>query len=302
MLLTAFIFSTTSFSVFADEPAYNDKQRFADEVLSLCEVNNNINIVDSNTVNTVQLKYAANDMEGALEIINSYPCSSPSNAISSQNTELTYEALENYLNLNNVYIYSCETYPSYGTRSTGSTDVYLNRVFITYDANNSTWVVTGGGYWISSSYLSDAGTPSPIFGAINVGGQDAVGVSFTSTSGTAPALVSASGYVHDGHGNDMTLTNPYSIDSSRGVVFQYQDQAYCSDDLFDTWYMGYGFSAQGIYSSSFSQYHGHARTYYAHTWHTCHITSIGVGNFSFSASWSYPEFGWEISNNSDTVY
>lgn len=45
MLLTAFIFSTTSFSVFADEPAYNDKQRFADEVLSLCEVNNNINIV-----------------------------------------------------------------------------------------------------------------------------------------------------------------------------------------------------------------------------------------------------------------
>lgn len=66
MLLTAFIFSTTSFSVFADEPAYNDKQRFADEVLSLCEVNNNINIVDSNTVNTVQLKYAANDMEGAL--------------------------------------------------------------------------------------------------------------------------------------------------------------------------------------------------------------------------------------------
>ena len=69
----------------------------------------------------------------------------PPNAISSQNTELTYEALENYLNLNNVYIYSCETYPSYGTRSTGSTDVYLNRVFITYDANNSTWVVTGGG-------------------------------------------------------------------------------------------------------------------------------------------------------------
>ena len=50
MLLTAFIFSTTSFSVFADEPAYNDKQRFADEALSLCEVNNNTNVVDSNTV------------------------------------------------------------------------------------------------------------------------------------------------------------------------------------------------------------------------------------------------------------
>ena len=302
ILLIAFIFSTTSFSVFANEPEYNDKQRFVDEVLSMNEVNNNTNIVDSNNVHTVLLKYTANDMEGALQIINNFPSSYPYNAVLTQNTQLSYETLENYLNLNNVYIYSCETYPNHNTYSTGSTDVYMNRVIITYNANNNTWVVTGGGYWTSTSHLNDAPTPSVMFGAKDVGGLDAVGVSLCNTSGTVPALVSSSGYVHVGHGKNITLTNPYSIDSSKGVVFQYQDQVYVSDDLKETCYMGYGFSAQGIYNSSFSQYHGHARTYYAHTWNTCEINSIGVGKFSFSASWSYPAYGWEVSNNSDTVF
>lgn len=303
-LLTLSIFSLINFSAFASEPVYTDKQRFANEKLSLNQSGGqNIDAEASERVNRVLLKYAANDIEGALEIMgNSVDSSSVSKTLT-QNTELSYEILENYLNAHNVYIYSCETNPNISAHSSGSTDVQMNRVIISLNANNNTWTVTGGGFWNSDSYLEDVPTLSVLFGAIDVGGTDAVGVSLTDTSGTFLSMTSSSGYVHDGHGKNMTLRNRYAgIGSSDGVVFQYRDQVYISDDLRETCYMGYGFSAQAVYNSKFAQYHGDARSYYAHTWDECSVDSIGLGTNSFSASWSDSSCGWEVYSDSDTTF
>ena len=289
----------SNITVFASEPTYNDKQLFVDNILATKEIKQNIDSNIQNDINEVLLKYVSNDIDGALEIINA--TKTIAKIAEEQNLKSSYDILEEYLNANNVYIYSVNT-EAVQSRSVGAQDVQMNSVVISYNASNGTWAVTGGGYWKTTSYENDAPAPSLISGAKDVGGMEAVGFALMNTSGTIPTLVSSSGYVHDGHGRDMTLTNPYNSDSSKGLVFQYQDQIYYSDDISDVCYMGYGFAAQGIYTSDFANYHGRARSYYAHTWNTCAINSIGISLDGFSASWSDSTYGWEIYNNSDKVF
>lgn len=249
----------------------------------------------------VMKKYVANDIDGALEIINAFNNSSEqANAYA---TEGSYEVIEKYLNANNMYIYSFATSdaPSANTRSVGSQDVQLNRVMVSYSTTMDAWIVTGGGYWRTEKYKSDAPLPSGTT-PLSVGGCDAVGFSLMNTYGVTPTLLSASGYVHDGHGHSMTLTNPTNGNSKNGLIFQYQDSVSKANGSNEILYMGYGFSAQGKYSSNFSQYHGRARTHYAHTWKECGIDSIGVGVDGFSITFSTENNKWVISNNSDTVF
>ena len=70
--------------------------------------------------------------------------------------------------------------------------------------------------------------------------------------------------------------NPMNLDTSRGVFFDYQDYIRVKDSYI-VWanltYMGYGFSALAVYTSSFANYHGRARTYYAHTWGSTNVTT-----------------------------
>ncbi len=299
-LLLILALLTTNISVFASEPTYNDKQLFVANILSTTDNQKPINVDSQKNINEVLMKYVSNDISGVLAIIND--SSVPMVAASTNINRTSYEILEDYLNANNVYIYSCETSSVINGRSVGSTDVQMSRVIISYNSNNNTWCVTGGGYWITNSYEDDAPSPSILFGARDVGGHDAVGFALINTSGTIPTLISSSGYVHDGNGRSMNLTNPYNSDSSVGLVFQYQDEVYYSNNLQETWYMGYGFAAQGIYSGDFSNYHGKARSYYAHTWEDCAINSIGISKDGFSASWSHSAYGWEIYNNSDVNF
>lgn len=299
LIITLF---ASSIAVFASEPTYDNKQLFVDNILSTLYNQQPISVDSQNDVNEVLMKYVSNDIAGALEIISD--SSETMIETTATNIDTAYEILENYLNENNVYIYSCETSDVNinNSRSAGSTDIQMNKVIISYNSNNNTWSVTGGGYWITTAYLDDAPTPSVYTGAKNVGGMDAVGFVLLNTSGTLPTLVSSSGYVHDGNGSSLTLTNPSTADSSTGIVFEYQDQVYYSDNLQETLYLGYGFAAQAIYTSNFSEYNGRARSYYAHTWNDCSITSIGIDATGFSASWSHDGYGWNIHNNSDTVF
>lgn len=245
-------------------------------------------------------RYVSNDIEGALGIINSYYASRVSDT---NRTKTNYEKLEDYLSDNNVHIYEYTVTSAEGNRSVGSTDVNMNSVIIAYHSSTNRWSVTGGGYWSSTTYLNDAPAPNLIIGALNVGGMDAIGVALTNTSGTIPSLLSSSGYAHDGHGHNISMTNPSTSNSAHGVAFQFQDQIYFSDDnIDDVCYLGYGFSAQAIYNSSFAQYHGRARSYYAHTWSNCSINSIGISNSGISVTLSNSNYGWEIYNNSDTVF
>ena len=122
-------------------------------------------------------------------------------------------------------------------------------------------------------------------------------------SGTLPTLNRCSGYVHDGNGNNMSLSNPCNLDSTRGVVFEFQDyRTIIQESPTDYTYMGYGFAAQAVYDSSFAQYHGKAKSYYAHTWEEASIDSIGISVDGFSISWTADVNRWFIYNNSDTTF
>lgn len=245
-------------------------------------------------------------MAGVEKIINKNTSSTKALA-TVDNEEVTYEEFEAYLNANGMFVYSLEKTPVITPCSSGSTDVKMNTAMVIYSSSANEWSVTGGGYWINSAYEKDIPGDAFLYvGKItNIGGQDAVGVTMYQTSGTKPTLKRCSGYVHDGNGSNITLNNPYNLDSSRGIAFEFQDYKKVTKVNFATHnytYMGYGFSAQAIYDSKFTYYDGKARTYYAHTWETTDITSIGISADGFSTSWSSSDYRWAVYNNSETIF
>lgn len=248
----------------------------------------------------VLLRCASNDKAGALDIIHGSRWAA--DASDGKATVLTDEILEEYLRANQITICGYEEAPGDGSSFVNSPDVQVNRVILCHDASNDTWVVTSGGFWVSTAWKEDFPWFSALTGAKNVGGMDSVGFSFLDTSGPAPALLSSSGYVHDGNGNGIALSNPANGDSFRGVLFEYSDQVYLSDTFAELSYLGYGFAAQGVYSGDFSEFHGRARSYYAHTGKDGVRDSIGFGPFGFSASWPSQASSWESRSEFDTVF
>lgn len=163
-------------------------------------------------------------------------------------------------------------------------DVKINNVTVLYDSYAKTWSLVGGGYWLNDNWKNE------ISGNGNLGGRDGIGIAITNLSGSSShglAPKQSYAYVHDGNGNDMTVTNRTFANYEQGVFFEYQDSV--SDNYF--WstpkYMGHGFSAAMIYDGDlFEAYNGRATTYYAHTWETSSITSIGASTTGFSIGFS----------------
>lgn len=292
----------------ASSPQETDKLIFAEQCKNIVQNDNVLKIEQSVTqdyddVYNAIKKFVSNDLDGVREIIMESTTSTETLALV-DNSNVTYEEFENYLNSNGVFIYSEET-SDVTPLSTGSQDVSMSKAMITYNSSTDEWILIGGGYWYDGAYDDDM--PSAFFGYLgkvdNVGGLDAVGVAMYQASGTLPTLNRCSGYVHDGNGNNMSLSNPCNLDSTRGVVFEFQDyRTIIQESPTDYTYMGYGFAAQAVYDSSFAQYHGKAKSYYAHTWEEASIDSIGISVDGFSISWTADVNRWFIYNNSDTTF
>lgn len=212
-----------------------------------------------------------------------------------------------------VYILETPEYTDITPFSSGS-DITMNAVMITYDANTSRWTVTGGGFWKNKNWYNDRPGGVWVGGQTkNVGGLDSVGVTLYNTSGSysGVSVVSSLGYVTDHNGWNDWLYNPSHGDGRNGIAFDFQDKmrlssscTSCSKEDFT--YFGTGFSASVTYNSKFSNYHGNARTFYAHTWNTTTINGIGFsggsGSYGVTINWSSTSNKFSIFNGSDKSF
>jgi len=224
--------------------------------------------------------------------------------------------LENQLLTNNVYKLEVPEEELLVSPLSQGSDIILNKVIIMYDSKTGYWFVAGGGSWRTDNWKNDA--PEfilPLVGSSkNVGGMDAIGVSYFNTSGTYNASVIGSlGYWHDGEGNSVESSNPSAGDGKYGVAFEFQDKVTVkSNNLpspiveYELSYMGYGFSATITYDSNFENWNGKARTLYAHTWVNTEISSItfhGNSNtFGADVNFSNQSNKFWIYNGADTNF
>jgi hypothetical protein len=200
--------------------------------------------------------------------------------------------------------------------SVGSTDVTMNKVWISYDSYTKRWNVTGGGYWANNNWVDDQncfwwGYAGEI---CNVGGVDSVGITYYNTNSGygSTSVVSSLGFITDHNGWEKELKNPSHGDGKNGIAFDYQDQIKLTKggDLTisskNTTYLGKGFSASITYNSNFANYNGKARTMYAHTWKETTITSIGFSggkeSYGASISWSHNVNRWAVYSPSDASF
>ncbi|MGQ8873498.1 hypothetical protein [Paenibacillus sp. TSA_86.1] len=234
--------------------------------------------------------------------------------------KITEEEAKHNLEKNNIYMLDVPNLEkeneNIGLLSVGSTDITMNKVWITQDAVTRNWNLTGGGYWKNTAWFDDMGWQVWSNNQIrNLGGVDSVGITLYNTSGsyTGVQVVSSSGYVTDHNGWTETLNNPSHGNGKYGVAFDFQDKVKytggcanfnCSSDYFT--YLGKGFAASITYNSTFVNYNGSARSMYAHTWDNTTINSIGLtggaGNWGINMSWSHSANRWMIVNDSDTSF
>lgn len=242
--------------------------------------------------------YMAGDHENLAKLIRG---NGPQAQTRSSSPEITLDELEAYLNASGMFIYNKEEAPAIVPYSAAS-NVKMNAPLITYNSSASEWVVSGGGSWSSTSaYASDMPSSNPGYGnKLNVGGYDAVGVTLYNTSGSVPTLKRSLGYIHNGSGTNSNLSNPYPLNASRAVVFEYQD--YQIGTTYSYTYMGHGFSSTAVYNSTFSSYNGRAASYYTHTWGSTNINSLSVSNSGVTANWSRDDSRWQIQSGSYTSF
>ncbi len=313
LMVLILFFTSNTMNTLAVSPPKTDKQLFAEYCDSIVQKKGLSRTAQNGTENLdnvykATLRYVAHDMDGVREILQED--TTYTTALASTDTDVTYEEFEEYLNSNGVFIYSVEEVPIITPSSVGSSDVIMSEVMVIYVSATNQWAVTGGGYWKDNKYIKPD-LPAPILPVAgqkyNVGGLDAVGVALYNVSGTKPTLVKSSGYIHDGHDRSQDLNNPCNLDSSRGVIFEFQDYEYIVSATMINFdykytYMGYGFSAQGIYNSKFAQYNGKAKSYYTHTWSNTSINSIGISTNGFNVSWTYNTNRWEVYSNSEKKF
>lgn len=153
--------------------------------------------------------------------------------------------------------------------SCGSEDVTLEVPTIFYEAAPNVWVISFGGHWHNYDWTTGA----PLLDG-NVGGPDAFGVGFTSTSGSYISYVVGS-YARIWDQNDdhyISTNNRSDGDGSKGFGFRLQDEVI---RVFD--YMGYYWYGSCTYATGFSSYDGIATAYYIHTYKEAFINSITFG-------------------------
>lgn len=187
------------------------------------------------------------------------------------------------LNELGFYIYSHEDLSI--TTMSSSGDIQFSNITVLYDSSNGTWAIVGGGYWISTNWLVDAGEPW-FESTKDVGGLDAIGLIITnlSTSSDVDFIpINSYGYIHNGIGGSRYLYNRSTPNYEDGVMFTYQDYIFKENGTFSEYkYMGQGFSATMIYdNSTFTQYDGRVAVEYVHTWDETTIEGVSLGIDSF---------------------
>ncbi|WP_138917773.1 hypothetical protein [Paenibacillus vortex] len=184
------------------------------------------------------------------------------------------------LEQDDIYVLDTPVIESEVSPFSQAADISMSNVTISYDAQTQRWTVTGGGSWNNNNWVNDL--PS-FFGewvgtVKNVGSYDTVGFTFYNTSGTAPVMLRSSAYITDHSGRTLESTSPSHGDGKKGVAFDYQDNAKLIAVNPSTFtYLGRGFAASATYSSTFTNYHGYARSFYGHTWNTTGISSVSFG-------------------------
>ncbi|MHB8963124.1 MAG: hypothetical protein ACYC5K_08220 [Saccharofermentanales bacterium] len=196
-----------------------------------------------------------------------------------------------------LFIPSTET----ATLASEAANVSLAKPTVFYDSMLNRWIVSASGYWKSYSYLSGELDPPAwkwIIGfsvgdTWNVGGYEAAGIALTNTSGSSAGLLRTSGYGRLSSSGSQAVINSNSCTANDkyGAVFMMQDYSYVTSAYYyfgwqiQVRYIGYYFNAVVEYNSNFANWHGTAKLYYAHTWSTSSISSIGVSSSGASASW-----------------
>ena len=177
-----------------------------------------------------------------------------------------------------------------------SSNVVLEKPVIMYDSVPNGWIIAGGGYWKSGWDTSASVAPGGTGNYYSVGGPDGVGVGFTSVSGSYSSSIQyQNGYLSDGEGRTVETSVRSDGDGRLGFGFRMQDKTYVKGWANYT-YVGKHFSASTRYDSRFSNYHGVATTYYAHTWNQTSIQSLTVGangsGLSAQVTFSNANYGW----------
>lgn len=153
-----------------------------------------------------------------------------------------------------------------------ASDITLNAATVLYDSYCDQWIVSCGGYWNNEAWATETG--SGYLG--NVGGCDAIGLSIYSTSGTYNTkIVDSYAYYSDGDETSSYVYSPSLSSGTNGSIFEYQDNIHYSNS--NRRYIGKHFAVVVNYDSSFENFHGYVRGYYAHTWSTAYISSIAFG-------------------------
>ncbi|MCL1790220.1 MAG: hypothetical protein FWG40_02500 [Peptococcaceae bacterium] len=192
--------------------------------------------------------------------------------------------------------------------ATQASDVTLNSVSIYKDTVANQWKLSSSGSYKSSSSYSSECAKSKLTYSVgdtwNVGGHDAVGIALTQPYGNSAGVARVGGYGlfagHDGY--SIANYNGCTADDRYGVVYKLQDYSYvtsCKLSVLLVWsytyrYYGHGFHAFANYNSNFSNWHGNAKLFYAHTWSSTNINGFSVSTSGFGTSWSSSNYRWDV--------
>lgn len=153
--------------------------------------------------------------------------------------------------------------------SSAPNDYTCTDVIISYDYYKGEWIVSGGGYWNNGNWMKD---------------KDGVWIGYT--------------------GETKLLGTPDAF----GIAFEMQDKIVCTYGGVGSTYkfIGYNFGSSVRYNSSFSSYHGYARSFYVHTWDKAKIDSINFGvsgkQFGIEFSISNGVSANKIFSNKDIIF
>ncbi len=205
------------------------------------------------------------------------------------------DEIEGQLNAAGYYIYKDDTSDEEQLSSEPS-DISVSGVVTVYDDNTGNWSLVAGGTWNNlDAIYDDAGFWIWHVGRKkDIGGYDAIGIVIYDTSGITPELLSSWGEINNGEGESKKLSTASAYDTKRGVGFEFQDYITVTKAIntteYEFNYMGAGYSAAMRFDSSFTNWNGTSRGFYAHTWDETTIDSIGFnagqGTFGLDVSWS----------------
>ena len=137
-------------------------------------------------------------------------------------------------------------------------DVEVLRPLILYNANDGSWMVACGGYYLGSDWEN-----SLLAG--EVGNREQFGISYSNINGTYDTYVlDARANLRDEVNEEFTETNHRSNgDGSQGFTFELQDYTYMAG--LEKEYVGYRWYGSCIYAAGFENYDAEIIAFYQHT-------------------------------------